>query len=180
MAIEVTSRRTAALLLIIGLCVFPGCKRSKRVTGQTEEEPPRAPSTVHVADPNVKSQLVAGWYDVEQNSWRWTSKRFAVVLGTPRGAGSKGAELQMHLTIPDVVISKLKSIALTASVQGKVLPPETYNHPGEFLYLRDVPGNLLSTDSVRVDFVLDKSLPPGNVDRRELGIVVDRVGLEPK
>ena len=56
-----TARRTAALLLIIGLCAFPGCKRSKRVTGQTEEEPPRAPSTVHVADPNVKSKLVLGW-----------------------------------------------------------------------------------------------------------------------
>ena len=175
-----TARRSAAFLLVIVLCVVPGCKRRKPLTAQTEEEPPRAPSTVHVADPNVKSQLVAGWYDVEQNSWRWTSKRFAVVLGTPRGAASKGAELQMHITIPDVVISQLQSIALTASIQGKVLSPETYNKPGEFLYLRDVPGNLLSTDSVRVDFVLDKTLPPGNVDRRELGIVVDRVGLEPK
>jgi len=35
--------------------------------------------------------------------------------------------------------------------------------------------SLLTTDTVRVDFILDKAIPPGDKDARELGIVVARV-----
>jgi hypothetical protein len=42
---------------------------------------------------------------------------------------------------------------------------------------REVPANLLSDDAVRVDFRLDKALPPGDADKRELGVVASSAGL---
>jgi hypothetical protein len=39
---------------------------------------------------------------------------------------------------------------------------------------------LLSGDVARVDFSLDKTIPPTAADRRELGVVVSLVGFQPK
>jgi hypothetical protein len=38
----------------------------------------------------------------------------------------------------------------------------------------------MTGDAVRVDFELDKAIPPSEQDARELGIVVSKVGLEVK
>jgi hypothetical protein len=35
-------------------------------------------------------------------------------------------------------------------------------------------------ETVRVDFQLDKAMPPSGADRRELGIIVLSIGLESK
>ena len=43
--------------------------------------------------------------------------------------------------------------------------------------LRKVP-RFKAGDTVRVDFQLDKAIPPGGGDIRELGIVVLSIGLE--
>ena len=66
------------------------------------------------------------------------------------------------------------------TVNGSALAPETYSKEGEFTYSREVAPNLLTGDAARVDFTLDKALAPSEADQRELGIVVNSVGLEPK
>ena len=50
---------------------------------------------------------------------------------------------------------------------------------GSYEYSADIPPSMLTPESVKVDFALDKSLPP-DVDRRELGIIVSSVGLASK
>jgi len=82
-------------------------------------------------------------------------------------------------TVPDVVISRLRSISLSASIKEIVLAPEPYNRPGDYVYERQVPAAAFSADSVRVDFALSKAIPPGD-DQRELGLVVNRISLESK
>ncbi|HKW97892.1 MAG TPA: hypothetical protein VJN43_09155 [Bryobacteraceae bacterium] len=180
MAIEAISRRSALSLLIGGSCALAACKRHKNLAGRTEEEAPHMAYSIIVADPATASQLAAGFYDVEQNSWRWTRKRFAAVLGLPPGAAQRGAVLRLTFAIPEVIISNLKSITVSATIRGTALDPETYTKAGPAIYERDVPPNLLTGDSARVDFLLDKALPPGDVDKRELGVVVNRIGLEIK
>jgi hypothetical protein len=133
-----------------------------------------------MGDPEAASQLVSGFYGVEQNSWRWTKRDFSVTLGAPAGAALKGAELRVSLTAPQQLIDKLTDITLTASVNGRQLPPETYRAAGTYDYVRDVPASLLAASPVKVDFHLDKVMPPAGGDLRELGIVVLSVGLEPK
>jgi len=174
--------RLAAAALTAALAFAPlGCKRERKVKVQaTEEEAPRLASMIHMSDPKAGGQLVSGFYDVEQNAWRWAQKRFSVVLRPPAGAAQRGAVLNLKFAIPDAVISKLQSETVSASVNGSPLPPETYSKAGEFTYGKDVPSNLLTGESVRVDFTLDKAIAPSASDQRELGVVVLSVGLEAK
>lgn len=171
----------SAAILILSLAIVPaGCKRHRRVTVQTVEEAPALASVVATADPNAAVQLIGGFYGVEQNSWRWTAGKFIVILRPPRTAATNGAVLQLKFTIPPVALSKTKAVSLSAYVNGTALTPETYKQAGDFIYSRDVPANLLVGDQARVDFSLDKTIPPSAADRRELGVVVSLVGFQPK
>lgn len=166
---------------LIVLLVLVGCKgRSNSRARLTEEETPALATMLHVADPRAPAQLVSGFYDLEGNAWRWTKGHFSVILKTPPGSAQKGAVLQLRFTLPDAVISKLQKISLSASIAGTTLEPESYTRSGQFVYTRDVPANRLASDPVKVDFALDKALPPGPNDQRELGVVVSTVGFEVK
>ncbi len=163
----------AALALALGTS---GCR--KQDSGA--EEPYRMQPAVRMSDPRAQMQLLSGFYGMEQGAWRWTKQRFSAVLRPPAGAAQKGATLTLRLTVPDVVISKLQSITLTGAVDGQALAPETYDRPGTYVYTRDVPAGLLTGESAKVDFQLDKVVPPNPPDLRELGVVVLSIALNSK
>jgi hypothetical protein len=174
--------QTVALLLTLSVVLAgPACKRRNRAQiQQTEEEAPQLASTVHVADPRAAAQLISGFYDIEQNAWRWTAGKFAVMLRVPRGAAQKGAVLHLKFSLPEAVVARLKSVSVGAMIEGTALKPQAYAQAGEFTYDPDVPAALLARDAVKVDFVLDKSLAAGTVEQRELGLIVTSVGFETK
>lgn len=173
--------RWIATPMLLTLALAPlACKRHEPSVQTIEEQGPVLATVVHMAEPSAAAQLVSGFYAIEQNAWRWTAGRFSVVLRPPRGAAQKGATLELKFTLPQAVIAKLKTISLSASVNGAALSPESYSQAGQFTYSRDVPASALSGDSVKVDFVLDKFLPPSPADRRELGVVAASVGFEAK
>ena len=174
-------RATTVLMVAASLILAPAaCKRKKVTVGATDEETPQMLSVLNMGDPKVEPQLVKGLHGIEAGAWRWTEKQFTVVVRPPFGAAQKGAKLTVKLTVPPVVIEKLKNISLTANVAGSALPPESYTTPGDYTYVRDVPANALGGDSLRIDFQLDKAMPPNPPDIRELGIIVFTVGLESK
>jgi hypothetical protein len=156
-----------------------GCKRKKAVAQPAGEATGMA-STVHMGDPKTEAQLISGFYGIEDNAWRWTGRQFSLVLRPPFGWAQKGGTLQLRLTVPPVIIERLKTISLSATIDGSTLPPETYTQPGDYTYMREVSPELLAGGSVRVDFQLDKSMPPSGADLRDLGVVVLSAGLEPK
>jgi hypothetical protein len=161
----------SVLLVTLTLALAPlGCKRKA----------PGMVSTIHMGDPRTGTQLIGGFYGIEQSAWRWTWRRFSLVLRPPLGAAQKGATLQVRLTVPPVIVEKLKTITLSATIGGSALPPETYTQAGDYTYTRDVAPALLAGQSVRVDFQLDKSMPPSGADLRELGVVVLTASLESK
>lgn len=168
----------AALALSMSL-MATGCKRHRAPVRTVEEAPPLA-SVVATADPHAVTQLLAGFYGVESNSWRWTAGKFSVLLRPPRGADTKGATLQFKFTVPEVAVARLKPLTLSAYVNGTPLAPETYNKAGDFIYSKDVPANLLAGESARVDFSLDKTFQPSGADHRELGVVALMVGFQGK
>jgi len=172
--------RGAAALLPALLLAAPACKHEKVHARLTIEEAPRLASTVRMGDPSAANQLASGFYGMEANAWRWTSRQFAVTLRPPVHAAQQGAVLELHLTVPRPSIDKLKSLSLAASIGGAALAPETYTKAGDYTYRREVPANLLADDAVRIDFQLDKALPPGDVDKRELGVVVSSAALVSK
>jgi hypothetical protein len=106
--------------------------------------------------------------------------QFSVVLRPPSDGAEKGATLKLRYSIPGTVIDQLKPITLKASVGGVPLPPETIAESGEHIYARDVPAAALKGGPVTVDFSVDKFLPAGQVDQRELGVIVVSAGFEGK
>jgi hypothetical protein len=163
------------LILIPLLLVGASCKRHRKSSGQL------LASTIFSGDPNVASHFVKGFWGVEDNSWRWTSKDFSVDLSAPLHSDERGAQLVMKLAIPDPVIQKLNSIQLSASIDGYKPDPQTFTKSGQYTYTRDVPPEKLrNAESVRIDFSLDHALPPDANDQRELGIIVSEVGLVAK
>ena len=180
MAIETARRQILTCCLPLAWCALAGCKHEPDLAGRTEEETTPPAAVIQVADPRAAPQLVSGWYGIEQNAWRWTARKFAAILGAPIGAARSGAVLRLDFTLPDVVVSRLGSVTLSASVQGAQLAPETYRRPGKWVYQREVPVSLFTTRTLRADFALDKALPPGGTDLRELGVIVDRVSLATK
>jgi hypothetical protein len=71
-------------------------------------------------------------------------------------------------------------VTIHATVNGTALPSETYTKSGEYTYSHDVPPNVISGEAVKVEFAMDRALPPTGADQRELGLVVSVVGFEPK
>jgi hypothetical protein len=131
-------------------------------------------------DATMAGQLTSGFYTVESGAWRWTAQKFAITLRRPAHAAQQGATLEFHLTVPAANIQKLGAITLSASVGSTALAPETYSQAGPHTYRRDVPASALTGDAVRIDFQVDKAIPPGDMDKRELGVVASSVALAAK
>lgn len=136
-------------------------------------------SVVQMGDPNAEGQL-SGFYGIEAAAWRWTKREFSVELAPPAGAAEKGAWLRVKVTAPDALIAKVGTVTLSAKVAGKQLAPETYSAAGTYTYERELAGADLQGKSAKVEFALDKAMPPAGGDARELGIVVLSAGLEAK
>jgi hypothetical protein len=178
----ITHRRARRLAIAApALAALVGAACQNRIPKQpTIEEPPRPASVVRMGDPSEASQLLSGFYQIEGGSWRWTARQFAVLLRPPAQAARTGAVLELHFSIPQASIGKLKSLTLAAGVNGAALPPETYRKAGGYVYRRELAASLISSGPLRVDFQLDKAVEPGGGDERELGIVVSGAGLVAK
>jgi hypothetical protein len=163
--------------LALALLVWTPVACKKKAPAGAKSDSRRIATTVQMGDPRAAGQLLSGFYDIEDSAWRWTGKQFVVELGTPLGAAGRGATLELHFTVPPVVIEKNGSVTLSATVDGNVLAPETITTAGEHTYKRDVPASLLGGDSVKASFDLDKAMSPGGADQRVLGVVANSAAL---
>jgi hypothetical protein len=168
----------SALLLAIAALAQAGCKRRNRARVAPVEDNSPLESVVNVADPEAAGQLVAGFYNVENNAWRWTMAHFSATLLPPADASTKGARLELKGDVPSAVLER-GPISLSAIINGHMLKSEIVSTAGAFTYSREVPASVLSGASARVDFAVDKALPPNSKDARELALVVTSIGLLP-
>ncbi len=173
-------RLTVLLLLVLVVFSNDACRRRRKQAANAVEDDGRMLTTVRMSEPRGAVQLVRGFYGVEADAWRWTMKKFAVTLRPPTGAAEKGAVLELRYTIPDVLLSKLGPLTITAEVNGLKLPSETLSRPGDGVLTQDVAASALRGDAVTIEFTVDKGLPPNEQDSRELAMIVSSVGLLPK
>ncbi len=173
----VTKTVSVVLLMSVLLAGSTGCKRKKK---RGQDEPAGLATMLQAADPRAATQLVRGFHAVESGAWRWTEKSFAVTLHPPAGASVKGATLVLKFVFPEVALQKLGPVTLSARVGTQQLSPETIDSAGDKSYSRDVPASVLKDDAVTVEFTLDKAIPPGGADIRELGVIMNMVGFEAK
>jgi hypothetical protein len=170
-----------SILAFVLLIPSTGCRPNHSISLEpTMEEPPRWSAVINMLDPKMTPQLIRGFYGVEEGSWRWTMSKFAVSLGTPPGAGRNGGRIIMKFQLPEVLVQRLKTVTVSAELEHTPLAPETYDQAGTQEYRRDVRAPLLQKDSVLLEFSLDRYLPAGMIEPRELGLTVSSIALEPK
>jgi hypothetical protein len=180
------NRKLAAAALAAAAILLSACKKDQPVpTKATEEESPANAnagplSAIAMNDAKHEAQLLGGFYTVEAGAWRWTAGKFSVMLKTPAGAAQNGGVLDLSFSIPKGNIDKLHSITLGAAVGGTELDPATFTKDGAFKFKREIPASLLSGNTVRIDFHLDKTIKPGGADQRDLGVVAQKVELSAK
>jgi hypothetical protein len=156
----------------------PGCKAKRRVRVETvEEESGPLVSFIRMSEPKNAVQLARGFYGLEQGAWRWTKGEFSVTLRPPAEAEQNGARLEMKITAPEAIMAKIGRTTLQCTVNGHVVEPETIEKPGEFIYKREIPASVLGGEAVTFDFKLDKFIAAGELEERELGLIVSTVGL---
>lgn len=134
-------------------------------------------SSVNVADPAAEPQLLRGFHGLEQQAWRWTERKFAVMLQPP--PPGQPVILNLSFTLPGVVTEAVGAVTLTARVNGREVGSETFPEPGESRQFEaEVPEGLLTGEPAEVEFELDKAMPPGERDPRELGIIVFSISFQ--
>jgi hypothetical protein len=174
-------------LLVAGL-LLAGCPSNEPELAQppqseAPETPGEAPSgellaSVHMGDPAAAAQLLEGFYGIEQGVWRWTAKKFVVALDAPAAPG-QDLQLEFKFTLPEAVAGRLQNVTLSARVNGADLGSETYDQAGDHLFAKPVPAAAVQDgEALKVEFELDKALPPSEADKRELGIVALSVALK--
>ena len=86
-----------------------------------------------------------------------------------------------HCVIPPTLLREsLLALGEGRSSADFVFDTPTGAKPGPYTFTADIPAELLTKDSVTVDFSLDKSIPAGAMDQRELGVIATWVGIESK
>lgn len=113
------------------------------------------------------AEFLRGWHRLEENSWRWTERRFTARFPNP--PPGPAVRLRLHLAIPEPLIQRLGPLRLSAVVNGSILKPEAYPESGEHRYEREIDA---AGGEVVVEFELDKALAPDPPDQRELGVMV--------
>jgi hypothetical protein len=175
--------RRASLATIVFVCgaLLSSCGSTARLSpDQTEPAQKELASIIHTADPRAGDQLISGFYDSE-NFGRWTKSKFSVRLRVPSAPPLSDPALLVKLYIPDEEMARLKSMSLSASVNGIALPPQAFTTGGVQFYVQTVPAAALQRSPAQVEFALDKWLAPGSLspsEGRELGMVVAVAGFK--
>ncbi len=167
-------RRLIPLVLPLAILLTgaPACKRVHHPNPEaTIEEESDLSSSVLMSQPRDAAQLLTGFYNLEQDAWRWTARQFSVSLAPPAPRAERPGRLEFRFTIPDIAAADLKGVHIQASVEGRSLGSFQSNQAGEQLATFDIPKELMKADALIIEFSLDKTIPHREAETRELGLI---------
>ncbi|MDQ6759684.1 MAG: hypothetical protein M3Z32_07455, partial [Acidobacteriota bacterium] len=146
---------------------------------RTGELPAPALTYLDMGAPAAARQLLSGFYPAEQHAWRWSARRFTVVLKAPEAARSVGATLELHLYVPPEQVSRLGPLTIKGDVNGYPLRAETFSSQGSFTYQCAIPPSAFKRGVAIASFAFDKAVPSSAGEGRELGAVISSLGFTP-
>ena len=119
----------------------------------------------------------SGFHEVEDGGWRWTKGTFSITLERP----DLEAEGALELNIAEASISKLGPLTLRAVVDGKVVAEQQYSNPGlrRLVWRMEPIAGGAGVRPVTIRFEMDKYFKPGEVEPRELGVIVKSIAVYP-
>ncbi len=131
-------------------------------------------SYLDMGDLRSRPQLLSGWYSIEDGAWRWMAKEAQAVLRTPAAP----LTFEMLLFFPaDYMRRAGGPVTVSVMMDDKRLTEETYAQPGGHRLASAVPQGMLVAPATKVSICLNRAMPPGGSDERELGAVVQRLGF---
>ncbi len=170
-------RACSFLLALAAACACVTNEPGVPVREEDGAAPAALLSSVNAADPQAEPQLLRGFHGLEQNAWRWTERKFSVMLQPP--PPGQPVIVNLAFTLPGVVTEAVGPITVTARVNGEEIGSQTYPEPGEAQQFEaETPAELIGSEPAEVEFELDKAMPPSERDPRELGIIVSSVSFQ--
>jgi hypothetical protein len=138
---------------------------------------PKRAGQLAMSDSEHADQLARGFYQLEAGRFRWTEREFAFTLHAPRDTPRRGARLTLSLFIAPEILQGGAPM-LSCAADGVPLPPEPLDRPGPMEVVRDVPP--LEHELPVFTCTTSKSYQPSGNDKRELGVVVTSLRLQPR
>ena len=150
----------------------------KRIGRQSDSDPihPEADERMfvllksRVRYPELQVRPLDGWYEPEQDSWRWTAKRFSLEVVLPLEQPVAGFALSIG--VPEGVGANTQSITVSCSIRGERVGSAAYEAPGPVEFAGKFPPFAAHEPILQVEFSVNSSLCVSSGDLRELGICV--------
>jgi SAM-dependent methyltransferase len=114
--------------------------------------------------PRYSIQLLDGWHDLEQDSYRWTKRTFSVLVKRPHLFEPSTARFRFRLTVEDVV-------NVNVSVNGAAHAAHQFTGKTEHCFEVDLTGRPVQAAPIRLDFSTNARVKAGG-DERELALLV--------
>jgi len=115
--------------------------------------------------PRYSVKLMEGWYPLEQNSFRWTERRFSIQI-------NRSHLMKFSTLLFNFRLSTSGPVTLAATVNGVSMRPAAFATEGEQTYEIKLPLEAADASTVKIDFAVDKCLPARAFDERELALLV--------
>ena len=119
----------------------------------------------------------SGFHEVEDGGWRWTKGIFTITLVRP----DFEAEGVLELNIAEASIARLGPLTLSVVVDGKIVGKQQYSEAGRqrLVWRMEPIAGGAGERPVTMRFELDRYFKPGEVDQRELGVIVKSMAVYP-
>ena len=159
------------------ICEYLTIGDTKQSTPDTLEHDERAfclMRSYHFGVQPLTPKMIKGWHSTE-GPWRWTERVFSVELDPPEQPGNP--VLEMEFVYPGPLKERVNELRIKGSVNGTSLGEVRYSAMGEHFYRLHVPGDLIRTSKIVVEFELSDAIPPDSTDLRERGIIVPNAGF---
>jgi hypothetical protein len=132
-------------------------------------------SYLNLADIRTKSQLIDGWYSLEDGAWRWMSGRAEAVLAAPQKCPVR-FEMQVYFP-PDHMRRAGGPVTVSVLINCRSLGQQTYSEPGGYRLEFAVPAQTIGDRTAQVSIRCSRAVAPSKTDLRELGAVVSALGF---
>jgi hypothetical protein len=123
-------------------------------------------SFLRMNDPAAAPQLLAGFYEVESNAWRWMSEQAVALLKVPPAA----RQFEVSFFIPDTAPAR----RLTVAVDGMSIADQRFAGPGPYSLV--APFEPAGRVQVQIVITVDRPFQPSG-DQRRLGVIVQELGF---
>jgi hypothetical protein len=134
-----------------------------------------AKSMISMSDPAVDDYIVKDISDtLEAKTWRWSYERPELRLQLKQVQGQK---LEVHFSVADATFKTTGPVTINFLVNNKSVGTMKVTKPGDQVFSKPVPADLLRTDDFTDVAIEAKPFWTSSTDGRHLTLILTQVGF---